>query len=90
MRAEVGALVNAVASSRRISTEGLAALEAACAKCATSTPAQARQSSERTVALERHGEPKESARTVVFYCSPANTHITSQTLLVDGGMYRGY
>jgi len=44
----------------------------------------------RHIPVGRYGTPEEFARRVVFYGSPANTYITGQTLLVDGGMYRGY
>ncbi|MBD3336975.1 MAG: SDR family oxidoreductase [Candidatus Eisenbacteria bacterium] len=41
------------------------------------------------IPLGRLGTPAELGRAAVFLASPANTYITGQTLLVDGGLYRG-
>lgn len=39
--------------------------------------------------LKRLGEPREVAETIVWLASDAASYITGQTLLVDGGMYKG-
>ena len=39
--------------------------------------------------LKRLGEPREVAGTIVWLPSEAASYITGQTLLVDGGMYKG-
>jgi len=39
--------------------------------------------------LERLGEPREVAETIVWLASERASYITGQTLLVDGGMYKG-
>jgi 3-oxoacyl-[acyl-carrier protein] reductase len=44
----------------------------------------------QTIPLGRYGDPDEFARLVVFLCSEANTYITGQTLLVDGGLVKAY
>jgi 3-oxoacyl-[acyl-carrier protein] reductase len=44
----------------------------------------------QTIPLGRYGTPDEFARLVVFLCSEANTYISGQTLLVDGGMVKAY
>ncbi len=42
------------------------------------------------IPLERYGSAEEFARLAVFLCSEANTYITGQTILADGGMIRAY
>jgi 3-oxoacyl-[acyl-carrier protein] reductase len=39
--------------------------------------------------LKRLGEPREVAETIVWLASERASYITGQTLLVDGGMYKG-
>lgn len=43
-----------------------------------------------TIPLGRYGTPAEFARIAVFLASPANTYLTGQTILVDGGMAKAY
>jgi 3-oxoacyl-[acyl-carrier protein] reductase len=40
-------------------------------------------------ALKRLGEPREVAETIVWLASERASYITGQTILVDGGNYRG-
>ncbi|HPI98587.1 MAG TPA: SDR family oxidoreductase [Synergistales bacterium] len=47
----------------------------------------ARQSLSR-IPLGRYGDPAEYGRLAVFLCSGANTYITGQTIIADGGMVR--
>ena len=44
----------------------------------------------KTIPLGRYGTPGEFARLAVFLCSEANTYITGQTMLVDGGMTKTF
>ncbi len=39
--------------------------------------------------LKRLGEPRELADTVVWLASERASYVTGQTVLVDGGMYKG-
>lgn len=40
----------------------------------------------RGIPLGRYGKPPEYAKMAVFLCSEANTYVTGQTILVDGGL----
>jgi 3-oxoacyl-[acyl-carrier protein] reductase len=42
------------------------------------------------IPLGRYGRPEELARLAVFLCSEANTYITGQTVLADGGLVSAY
>jgi len=46
--------------------------------------------SAKTIPLGRYGSTEEIAKLVVFLCSQANTYITGQNILVDGGMVQTY
>jgi len=39
--------------------------------------------------LKRLGEPRELADTIVWLASDRASYITGQTILVDGGVYKG-
>lgn len=38
------------------------------------------------ISLGRYGEPEEFAKVATCLASPANSYVTGQTILVDGGM----
>jgi len=42
------------------------------------------------IPLGRYGKPEEYGRLAAFLCSQANTYITGQTILLDGGMTKAY
>ncbi len=84
-----GIIVNALGPGR-IQTDRLVQLDTARAKRTNSTPEAVRAEIEKSIPLGRYGEPEEFARTAVFLCSPANSYISGQTLLVDGGMVKAY
>lgn len=44
--------------------------------------------SKAMVPLGRHGTPEEFANMLLFLCSEANTYVTGQTILVDGGLIK--
>ena len=39
--------------------------------------------------VKRLGEPRELAETIVWLASERASYVTGQTVLVDGGMYKG-
>jgi len=43
---------------------------------------------ESQIPLGRYGTPEELARVAAFLASPANSYVTGQAILVDGGMVR--
>jgi 3-oxoacyl-[acyl-carrier protein] reductase len=51
---------------------------------------EVRQRSIAEIPMGRYGRPEEYARLTVFLGSWANTYITGQTILVDGGMVKAY
>lgn len=82
-------LVN-VLGPGRVQTERIAQLDAGRAAKAGVSVDQVRTDTARTIPLGRYGAPEEFAKAAVFLASPANTYITGQTLLIDGGMVKAY
>lgn len=77
-------LVNTVGPGT-IATDRIKELNAIRAKHHKITPEQYRKEAEQQIPLKRYGEPAEFAKAVVFLASSANTYITGQSLLIDGG-----
>lgn len=84
-----GVLVNVIGPGR-IQTERIEQLDMIRAKKAGISIEQVRDDTCKTIPLCRYGRPDEYAKMVVFLGSPANTYITGQTVLVDGGMVKAY
>lgn len=82
-----GILVNTVAPGR-FDTDRVRGLDAGRASKAGITIEEQRQRTQREIALGRYGQAEEFARYVAFLGSPANTYVTGQALLVDGGLTR--
>ena len=74
----------------RIQTERIEQLDGIRAKKSGTTLEQVRAETAKTIPLGRYGTPDEYAKLAVFLASPANTYITGQTILVDGGMVKAY
>lgn len=48
------------------------------------------QKNAKTIPLGRYGATEDIAKIVIFLCSEANTYITGQNILVDGGSVKAY
>jgi 3-oxoacyl-[acyl-carrier protein] reductase len=86
---EDGVLVN-VLGPGRIQTSRIEQLDSLRAARLNSTIEQVRTDMAKGIPLGRYGTPDEYAKMAVFLASPANTYITGQTILVDGGMTKAY
>lgn len=82
-----GILVNTVAPGR-FDTDRVRSLDAGRASKAGISVEEQRTRTEKEIALGRYGQADEFARYVVFLGSPANTYVTGQALLADGGLTR--
>lgn len=82
-----GILVNVIGPGR-FATERIDYLDGVRARKAGVSPEEIREATCKTIPLGRYGTPDEYARLAVFLCSEANTYITGQTVLADGGMVK--
>ncbi|OUM85495.1 MAG: 3-oxoacyl-ACP reductase [Bacillus thermozeamaize] len=82
-----GILLNTVCPGR-IATDRLIELDSIRAQNLGLSLEEVRKEAEAAIPLKRYGDPEEFARAVVFLASWANTYITGQVLLVDGGLVR--
>ena len=83
-----GILVNNVAPGYT-ATERLNELAGTRALAAGVTPEEIRERWAADVPLRRLGRPEEIADTIVWLASDRASYITGQTILVDGGIYKG-
>jgi 3-oxoacyl-[acyl-carrier protein] reductase len=82
-----GILVNTVGPGR-FDTDRVRSLDAGRAAKAGISVEEQRTRTQKEIALGRYGQAEEFARYVVFLGSPANTYVTGQSLLADGGLTR--
>lgn len=87
--AKDGILINTVGPGR-IATERLNELDQIKADKQAVSYDTIKEQSELSIPLGRYGQPDEFASTVVFLGSRANTYITGQMILVDGGMTKAF
>ena len=83
-----GILVNNVAPGFT-ATDRLRELAAARASATGKSEPQILEGWAADAPLKRLGEPREVAETIVWLASERASYITGQTVLVDGGMYKG-
>lgn len=82
-------LVNVIAPGR-IGTERIDFLDKVRAEKSGMTVEDVQAESFKTIPLGRYGKPAEYGDLAAFLCSAANTFITGQTVLVDGGMVKAF
>jgi len=82
-------LINIIGPGK-IATERVNYLDSIKAKQEGISLKEFQQKNAKTIPLGNYGSPEEIAKLVVFLCSEANTYITGQSILVDGGMVKAY
>ncbi|HOA77472.1 MAG: 3-oxoacyl-[acyl-carrier protein] reductase [Synergistaceae bacterium] len=85
--APYGILVNVIGPGR-ILTPRLEQVDRANAQEMRKSVEEIRAGTLSAIPLGRFGDPAEYAKLAVFLCSEANTYITGQTIIVDGGMVK--
>lgn len=86
--ASSGILVNTVGPGR-FDTDRVRTLDEGRAAKARISMEEQRALTQKEIPLGRYGTADEFARYVVYLGSPANTYVTGQALMVDGGLTRG-
>ncbi|MCK6256679.1 SDR family oxidoreductase [Fictibacillus sp. KIGAM418] len=82
-----GILINTIGPGR-IGTDRVAELDGKAAALHSVSPEQVKEQVEKSIPLGRYGTPEEFAKTIVYLGSEANTYITGQSFLIDGGMVK--
>lgn len=82
-------LINVIGPGR-IGTARITSLNAMRAEKAGISVEEYEKEDLKAFPLGRYGTPTEYGRLAAFLCSEANTYISGQTILLDGGMTRAY
>lgn len=80
-------LINTVGPGR-IATDRVAALDEKRADKLGTSVEELKKKTEQSIPMGRYGEPEEFAKSVVFLASGANTYLTGQSLVIDGGLVK--
>ncbi|MEC3883928.1 SDR family oxidoreductase [Halobacillus sp. HZG1] len=80
-------LINTVGPGR-IATDRVAELDQKRANKLEVSVEELKKTTEQSIPIGRYGEPEEFAKTVVFLASGANTYLTGQSLVIDGGLVK--
>ncbi|NHZ85940.1 MAG: SDR family oxidoreductase, partial [Planctomycetia bacterium] len=82
-------LVNVVGAGK-ISTKRVDQIDSIKADKANIPLKEYQDKNANLIPLKRYGDPQELGKLVTFLCSEANTYITGQNILVEGGMVSAY
>jgi 3-oxoacyl-[acyl-carrier protein] reductase len=82
-------LVNIVGPGK-IATERVNYLDSIKAEKEDISLEEFQQKNAKAIPIGRYGTTEDIAKLVVFLCSEANTYITGQNILVDGGSVQAY
>jgi 3-oxoacyl-[acyl-carrier protein] reductase len=82
-------LVNVVGAGK-ISTKRVDQIDSINASRANISLDKFQSENARSIPLQRYGTSEEFGKMVTFLCSEANTYITGQNILVEGGMISAY
>ncbi len=74
----------------RFDTDRVAQLDGIRAKRESLSLEEVKTLEQKAIPVGRYGDPKEFGRVAAFLCSPANTYVTGQTILVDGALTTCY
>ncbi|TQR20268.1 SDR family oxidoreductase [Psychrobacillus vulpis] len=80
-------LINTVGPGR-IQTDRVTELDEIAAEKQNLSLDEIREGYKNVIPIGRYGEPEEFANIIAFLCSEANTYMTGQSLVVDGGMLK--
>ncbi|MEI4769629.1 SDR family oxidoreductase [Psychrobacillus sp. FJAT-51614] len=80
-------LINTVGPGR-IQTDRVTELDQIAADKKEVPIEEIREGYKRAIPSGRYGDPEEFAKVVVFLCSEANSYMTGQNLVIDGGMLK--
>ncbi|WP_161878169.1 SDR family oxidoreductase [Alkalibacterium sp. MB6] len=84
-----GILVNTIGAGR-IDTDRLKELDSSRAEKSGLSPEEVRSNIEANIPMGRYGQPEEFAKLAAFLVSYANTYVTGQAILADGGLIKSY
>ncbi|MER2254024.1 MAG: SDR family oxidoreductase [Priestia megaterium] len=85
--AEDGILINTVAPGR-IATDRVKELDTIRAEKLGVDVSEIEEEMRNQIPLKRYGQPEEFAKAVAFFVSGANSYMTGQSFLIDGGMVK--
>jgi len=83
-----GILINTLCPGR-FETDRIVNLDRAAAEREGVPAEEVRRRAESSIPLGRSGDPEEFARYAAFLASPANSYMTGQAIVVDGGQWKG-